>query len=262
MASYDLQEQDQIEELKAWWARYGGAIATALLIGALVVVGIQAWRWWTDKRAEDASVLYSAVSQAVSAKDSAKAKDAMRDLVDRYAGTGYAPRAALLYAKMLYDAGDPKGASAQLSWVVDHSTEDELKAIARYRLAEIQIDDKQYEPALATLDAKHPAPFEGMYADLRGDALAALGRAADARSAYETALAKLDPKSQYRGYIQVKLESLPGAADAAAKSAAKVAAEAKAVDAPAPASGPSPATGAAAASGSAPTTPQGSPAKP
>lgn len=220
MASYDLQEQDQIEELKAWWARYGGTIAAALVLGAIVVIGIQGWRWWTGKRAEDASVLYSAVSQAATTKDAAKAKDAMRDLADRYTATGYAPRAALLYAKMLYDGGDRKGASAQLSWVVDHSTEDQLKAVARYRLAGIQIDDKQYEAALATLDAKHPAPFDGMYDDLRGDALAALGRTADARSAYQAALAKLDPKSQYRGYLQLKLEALPGAADAAAKPAA------------------------------------------
>ena len=143
MASYDLEEQDQLEELKAWWARWGGVIATALVIGALVVIGIQGWRWWTNKRAADASVLYSAVSEAARTKNSAKAKDAIAELTDRFAGTGYAPRAELLYAKMLYDAGDRKGASAQLAWVIDHATEDELKAIARYRLAAIQIDDRQ-----------------------------------------------------------------------------------------------------------------------
>ena len=180
MASYDLEEQDQIDELKAWWARWGGVIATALVIGALVAIGIQGWRWWTGKRAEDASVLYTAVSEAVRTKDAAKAKDAIRDLTDRYAATGYAPRAELLYAKMLYDAGDRKGASAQLSWVIDHATEDELKAVARYRLAEIQVDEKQYDPALATLDARHPAPFDGLYADLRGDALAGAGRSREA----------------------------------------------------------------------------------
>ena len=101
-------------------------------------------------------MLYSAVSEAARTKDTAKAKDAIAQITDRYAGTGYAPRAALLYAKMLYDAGDRNGAKAQLAWVVEHANEDELKAIARYRLAQVQIDEKQYDAALATLDAKHP----------------------------------------------------------------------------------------------------------
>jgi predicted negative regulator of RcsB-dependent stress response len=229
MALYDLEEQDQIDDLKAWWARYGGTITVALVLGLLVVAGIQGWRWYTGHRAQNASVLYSAVSEAVRAKDTAKAKDAITQLTGSYAGTGYAPRAELLYAKMLYDAGDRDGATAQLGWVVDHASEEELKAIARYRLAQVQIDEKQYDKALATLDAKHPAPFDGMYADLRGDALAAAGRGADARAADETALAKLDPKSPYRNYVQVKHDAISGAQKVAsdAPAAAPVAAPAR-----------------------------------
>ena len=219
MALYDLQEQDQIDDLKAWWTRYGGTVIVALVLGCLVIAGIQGWRWYAGKRAEDASVLYSAVSEAARTKDTAKAKDAIAEVTDRYAGTAYAPRAALLYAKMLYDAGDRNGAKAQYAWVVDHASEDEVKAIARYRLAQVQFDDKQYDAALATLDAKHPASFDGMFADLRGDALAAAGRVADARSAYESALAKLDAKSPYRNFVQVKLDALGGAKPATQASA-------------------------------------------
>jgi len=209
MPVYDLEEQDQIDDLKAWWTRYGGTVTVALILGLLVVAGIQGWRWYTGHRAENASVLYSAVSEAVRAKDAAKAKDAIAQLTDRYASTSYAPRAELLYAKMLYEAGDRDGAKAQLAWAVDHSSEDELRAIARYRLAQVQIDEKQYDAALASLDAKHPPSFDGLYADLRGDALVAAGRPADARTAYENALAKLDPKSAYRNFVQVKHDSIP-----------------------------------------------------
>jgi len=208
MAVYDLEEQEQIDDLKAWWERYGGTVAVALVLGLLVVAGIQGWRWYAGHRAESASVLYSAVSEAIRTKEPAKAKDAIAELTGHYASTAYAPRAELLYAKMLYDGGDRDGAKAQLQWVVDHASQEELQAIGRYRLAQVQIDEKQYDAALATLDAKHPAAFDGLFADLRGDALVAAGRPADARAAYENALAKLDPKSAYRNYVQVKHDAL------------------------------------------------------
>ena len=217
MAAYDLEEQEHIDDLKAWWERYGGTVTVALVLGLLVAGGIQGWRWYQGHRAEHASVLYSAVSEAARTKDAAKAKDAIAQLAERYASTAYAPRAELLYAKMLYDAGDRNGAKTQLTWVVDHASEDEIKAIARYRLAQLQIDEKQYDGALATLDAKHPAAFDGLFADLRGDALVAAGRPGEARAAYETALAKLDAKSAYRNYVQVKHDAIapaPKVADA------------------------------------------------
>lgn len=230
MPAYDHEEQDQIEELKAWWERWGVSITAAVVVAAVVVVGYQGWRWWTEHHSLEASALYAAVDAAATSKDMAKAKDAVADLTDRYARTGYAPRAALVYAKMLYEAGDHKGALAQLDWAVGHSSEDALKAIARYRIAQIRIDDRQYDAALTELAAAHPASFDGMYADLRGDALAAAGRTADARKAYETALAKLEAKAPYRNYVQLKLDSLPASPvqAAAAPAAPTQAAEASA----------------------------------
>src|SRR5260221_9084256 len=144
MAVYDLEEQDQLEDLKAWWAVYGKYVAGVLMVVAIVMVGNQGWRWYSQRQAEQASVLYQAVSQAARDNEVAKAKEPATQIEDRYAGTAYAPRAALLYAKLLYDSGDHAGAKAQLQWAIDHASEDSLKAIARFRLAELLLDDKQY----------------------------------------------------------------------------------------------------------------------
>lgn len=212
MGVYDLEEQEKLDDIKAWWARWGNTISSVVIAVCVAVFAVQGWRWYQNRGAEQASVLYGAVTSAARANDLAKARDAMNQLVDGFGGTGYAPRAALVYARVLWDAGDKAGAKAQLNWVIDRASEDELKQIARYRLAEALLDDNQYDQALAVLDAKHADAFAGLYADLRGDALAAAGRAAEARNAYETALAKLDPKSSYRNYVQVKLDATPVAA--------------------------------------------------
>jgi predicted negative regulator of RcsB-dependent stress response len=211
MAVYDIEEQEQIDDLKAWWSMYGKYVSGALVAVAAVAVAFQGWRWYQRNQSEQASVLYQAVSQAARNNDVAKAKDPATQITDRFGGTSYAPRAALLYSKLLYDAGDHAGARTQLQWTVDHSDEDEIKAVARFRLAQALLDDKQYDDALKALDAKTPEPFAGLYADLRGDILATVGKNAEAIAAYQLALAKIDAKSPYRAYIQVKLDSLGGA---------------------------------------------------
>jgi predicted negative regulator of RcsB-dependent stress response len=98
-----------------------------------------------------------------------------------------------------------------LQWIIDNASEDELKAIARFRLAQAMLDEKQYDDALKTLDIKTDDAFTGLFADLKGDILAATGKNAEAKAAYEIALAKIDPKSPYRAFVQVKFDALGGA---------------------------------------------------
>jgi len=248
MAVYDLEEQEKLDDLKAWWKQWGNTVLGIVIAVCVGLASVQGWRWWQTSRAEQASVLYSGVVTAVTANDLAKAKDAMAQLADRFGGTAYAPRGALLVAKTLFDAGDKDGAKAQLAFVIDQSSEEELKEIARLRLAQVQLDDKQYDDALRTLDAKTDDSFTPIYADLRGDVYLAAGRTADARSAYEAALGKFDANSQYRPYLQAKLDAAggpatpaAGAAPAAAPASAPAAAPAAAPASTAPASAPAPA---------------------
>jgi predicted negative regulator of RcsB-dependent stress response len=235
MAVYDLEEQEKIDDLKAWWNRWGNAISIAVIAVCVAYVAVQGWRWWQAKQAEEAAVLYGAVVGGVRDKDAPKARDAMAQLAQKFPASGYAPRAALLFAKHLWDSGDRAGAKTQLQWIVDRSTDDELKAVARYRLAQAQLDEKNADGALAALDARHPDAFAGLYADLRGDALTVAGRTEEARAAYQTALAKLDAKSPYRNYVQVKLDAIGGAAQSLASGTGGAAPAPAAVPAAAPA---------------------------
>src|SRR5262249_47336586 len=168
------------------------------------------WRWYQSSQAEKASVLYQAVSTAARANDLAKAKDPAAQLAAQFGSTAYAPRGTLLYAKLLYDAGDKAAAKTQLQWVIDHAPEGELKAVARFRLAQALLDEKAYDEALRALDVKTDDAFAALYSDLRGDILAAAGKNSDARTAYQSALAKLDAKSAYRAFVQAKLDALGG----------------------------------------------------
>jgi predicted negative regulator of RcsB-dependent stress response len=153
----------------------------------------------------------------------------------------------LLAAKAAFDAGDLPGARTNLEWVVANSKEDELKNIARLRLAAVLVDQKQFDAALAALDGKHSASFEGLFLDMKGDVFNLQGKAADAKSAYEAALTKLDAKGAQKSYTQLKLDALAGGTVAApAASTPAPAAAAPAVATPAPVT-PTPAAAAPAA---------------
>ena len=215
MAVYDLEEQEQLDDLKAWWSRHGNKVAGVVIALCVAYLGYQGWRWYSAGHSEAASTLYAAVSEGARTDNAAKSKEAMAQLADRYSGTPYAARAALLYAKTLWDSGDKAGARTQLQWVLDHSTDSELLQVTRFRLAETWLDEGKSDEALKLLDAKTDDAFVGIYADLRGDALSAAGRNDDARKAYEIALSKIDARSPYRNYIEVKFQSLGGGTVAA-----------------------------------------------
>lgn len=211
MAAYDLDEQEKLGDLKAWWSRYGNYVTGAITVVALLIAANQGWKYYTGKQAAEASTLYFALSDAATKNEAAKVKDASAQLIEKFAGTGYAPRGALLAAKSAFDAGDLATAKTQLEWVVANSKEDELKAIARLRLAAVLLDQKQYDAALAALDGKTSEAFAGLFLDMKGDIYNLQGKTADAKTAYEAALPKLDAKGSQKQYTQLKLDAVSAA---------------------------------------------------
>ena len=215
MAAYDLDEQEKLGDLKAWWARFGNYVTAGVTVVALLVAANQGWKYYTGKQAAEAASLYFALSDAATKNEAAKAKDAVAQLVEKFPGTGYASRGALLAAKVAFDAGDLPAAKTQLEWVVANSKELEITSIARLRLAAVLLDQKQYDAAVAALDAKHSDSFDGLFLDMKGDIFNLQGKSADAKTAYEAALVKLDAKGSMKQYTQVKLDAVTAAAGAA-----------------------------------------------
>ena len=126
--------------------------------------------------------------------------------------------------------GQADAAKASLAWVAENAVEEEMRTIARMRLAAVLADAKQYDEALKTLDAAKAAGFEGLVADRRGDVLLAQGKKDEARSAYQTAYAAMGEKVDYRRLVEAKLTTLgaaPGAPAASASAAAPASGAAK-----------------------------------
>jgi len=145
MAVYDLEEQEKLATLKSWWDEYGKYVSGAVTVVCVIIIAVQGWRWYTRTQSEKAAVLYSAVSQGAAQGNAEKAKDAGAQLLDKYSGSAYASRAAMLLAKLAVDNGDKASAKTHLQWVIDRASEDEMKQIARLRLAYVLLDEKAYD---------------------------------------------------------------------------------------------------------------------
>jgi predicted negative regulator of RcsB-dependent stress response len=210
MAVLDLQEQEQVEALKAWWKDNGKGI---VLVAALALSGfgaMQGWHAYQNKQASAASSLYGELVKQVSSQDAKRINDAAAAVSDQYGGTVYAVRAQLLAAQSNLDKGDAAQAKKQLQWVAEHASEESLASLARLKLASVWLDEKNFAEAQKQLEGKHPESFDGLFADLIGDILNAQGKTAEARTAYQSAWNKTDAKSQYRSLIELKLSAVGG----------------------------------------------------
>ncbi len=209
--AYDLEEQEQIDQLKAWWAKYGTFLLTLLVIVLGVVAAWRGLQWYQTHQATKARGYFEALEQATRqpGDDSvARVNAAMKTLRDEFAKTDYAARGALLAATALMEKKDVAGARSQLDWLVQ-SSHPALVPVARLRIAGLLLDQKDYEGALAQLKDP-PASFEGMFADRRGDILLAQGNIAGAKDSWKHAMDLLGSGNPLLSIVKLKLDSTGG----------------------------------------------------
>lgn len=210
--AYDLEEQEQIATLKAWWNQYGNLVTWLIIIACAGYAAWSGWNYYLRNQSGQASQLYEELQRGVGAKDNVRVQRAATDMEDRFPRTAYAQMSGLAAAKSAFDANDLKVAKSQLEWVAAHAQDAEYKAIARLRLAGVLLDEKAYDEGLKLLAGDFPPSFAGEVANRKGDILVAQNKMDDARAAYQQALEKTDAKSPGRQLILLKLEAAGGSA--------------------------------------------------
>lgn len=224
----DLEEQEQLAELKHFWKRYGNIISWLLIAVFGTVAAWNGYQYWQRTQSAKASVMYDEVERAAVAGDLPKLERAFGDMKERFAGTAYAEQAALLTAKVYYDKGKLDAAKGALAWVASKASDKGYQTIAKLRLSGILLEAKAYDEALQQLDGDLPKEFGALAADRRGDILLAQDKKAQAKAQYQLAYKELDERSEYRRLVEVKLNAMgvdpvapPASAGAAAASEPK-----------------------------------------
>ena len=215
----DLEEQEQLDQLKSFWKQYGNLITWTLIAALGAYAAWNGWNYWQREQSGKASAMYDELEKAAQAGDAAKAAGVFADMKERFPRTTFTQQGALLAAKTQFDKGQLDAAATTLTWVAANAAETEYQSAARLRLAGLLLDQKKYDEALKALDAASAKEFEALVADRRGDVLLAQGKTDDAKAAFNKAWQAMDPTIDYRRLVEAKLTAL-GAAPEAAKAPA------------------------------------------
>ncbi len=204
----DLEEQEQLDQLKHFWKQYGNLISWLLIA---VLASFAAWngyQYWQRSQATQAAAMFDELERISAQGDVALLVRAFTDMKDKYPGTTFAQQGGLLAAKVLHEGGKPDAAQAALAWVADSASDDAYRAIAKLRLAAVLAEKKSYDEALAQLAGTFPPEFLGLVADRRGDVFSLQGKTVEARAEYGRAYQAMDERLEYRRLVEIKLNAL------------------------------------------------------
>lgn len=215
----DLEEQEQLDQLKAFWQKYRNLITTVVTVVLFAYVAYSGYQWWRNSQAASAAQLYETMITAISKGDKDQTLRAADDLQKQFSSTPYAAMSSLIAAKISSDAGDFSKATDYLRWAAKNSSDKGYLALAKVRLVAQLIElgsEKDFAEADAVLNEKPVSGFEALWLERRGDWYLAQKKNADARKSYEAAWKQLNQAKEFpeeaRRLLKVKLDAVGGVA--------------------------------------------------
>lgn len=205
---YDLQEQEQLAQIKHFWSRYGNLITWTLIIVLTAIASWNGWHYWQRQKAIQTAAIMDELDRVVQSQDMDRIQRVWADMQSHGAKTLQAQHAGLMVAQVAAQAEQPEVARQALQQVIQHSPDAALVAIARLRLASLEIDQDNLDAAASVLAATFPPEFEALKSDRMGDLHALRGQADNARQAYQAAWALMSSDVEYRRIVEAKLNAL------------------------------------------------------
>jgi predicted negative regulator of RcsB-dependent stress response len=204
----DLEEQEQLDEIKHFWKQYGNAITWVLIAVLGAYAAWNGYQYWQRSQAAQAAAMFDEIEKVSREGDADKLSRAFSEMKDRFASTAYAQQAGLLVAKSLYESGKLDESKAALTWVAEKSADAGYASVGRLRLAGVLMDAKAYDEALKVLNTGMAEEFTALQADRRGDIYLAQGKKPEAKEQFLVAFKAFDERTDYRRLVLVKLNSL------------------------------------------------------
>jgi predicted negative regulator of RcsB-dependent stress response len=201
-------EEQQIEEIKRWWAEHGRTIIAGVILGLGTVVGWTSWRSYQEDQAEQLSARYSSIETAAAAKQYEQVRDETDELIADHPQSAYAALSALIGAHAAYNNADIVTAERLLSWAAENTAVFDVSSVARIRLARIVSEKGEYDRALSLLDPISSEDFLALRSETRGDVLIAKQDLQGAKAAYDEALQAQSLQGAARERIQLKLDEI------------------------------------------------------
>lgn len=205
MAGLQLSDDEQSERLRDWWKENGTSVIVGAVLGIAVIGGVNYWRSYKAEQAAAASALYAQLT------DGSGDATAGKKLIDEYAGTPYAGKAALVLAKQAFESGNEDETRRQLQWALDNAADPADRKVARLRLARVELETGDLDRADALLSGMESGGYESEYRELLGDLAMARNQPGKARQEYQAALDSLPAGSGFADMLGMKLDAATGA---------------------------------------------------
>lgn len=204
----DLEEQEQLDQLKHFWKQYGNLITWALIVVLGAFAAWNGYQLWQRNQSVQAAAMFDEIEKVVNSGDAQKIERAFSDMKDRFAKSVYTQQAGLMVAKVSYEGNRVDAAKATLNWLVENASDPGYASVARLRLSALLIEEKNYADALKLLASGISDDFSALSADRKGDIHVLQGNKPDAITEYKKAFNTLEEQSEYRRLVGVKLNAL------------------------------------------------------